>query len=78
MKTEITDIKKFIDEKKGAYYVIYFDYDEFKGAFTYLTLKSLKYWRDRGVHKLKKGMWINVFKVRDTKYFRIVGMEGQN
>jgi hypothetical protein len=75
MITTIKEIKKKFDENKNStYYVIYFDYGDFKNAFTYFTKKSLLYWRDRGVTKLRKGMKINVFKVPNSKYFKVVEM----
>lgn len=77
MITAIKEIKRKFDEKKNSnYYIIYFDYGDKKDAFTYLARKSLLYWKDRGVTKLSKGMQINVFKVPNSKYYKIVEIEG--
>lgn len=77
MLVKIKNIKKKIDSKTNkAYIIVYFDYGDYKDSFTYLTQKSLKYWKNRGVDKIKKGMEINVFRVKDTKYFKIVEMRG--
>ena len=78
MITSIKNIKKFKDKKNPIkfYYVIYFDYGEIKDSFTYLTQKSLKYWATKSITKLKKGMTINVFKVKDTQYFKIISITG--
>lgn len=75
MKTLIKKISKKHDKKKdNYYYVIYFDYLD-KEYFTYLNNFSLQYWKNKGLKSLKIGMKINVFRVKDTKYFKIVGFE---
>ena len=75
MITTIKSIKKKIDKNNNFYYVVYFDYFGFT-SFTYLTKKSLEYWKKyRGLNTLAVGQEINVFQVRGTKNFRIVDIK---
>lgn len=75
MKTKIINLKKKQDFIKSNefYYVIYFDYYG-EERFTYLTKRSIMYWKSKGLNKLNVGLLINVSKVND-KHFKIIGFE---
>lgn len=72
MITKINSLKKVIKDDNSYYYVIYFDYPNHQNAFTYLSLKSIIYFKKRGLKKITKDMQINVFKVKNTKYYKII------
>ena len=68
MKTKIDCVEKW--EDKGI--IIRFLYLD-KVKFTKLTHKSLSYWRKfRKVEEFKIGLKINVFKVPQTKFYKII------
>ncbi|MHA1381426.1 MAG: hypothetical protein ACTSRG_23915 [Candidatus Helarchaeota archaeon] len=67
MKTKIIEI---VDNKEKGIIVKFMYFDKLR--FTYLTLKSLIYWKSRGVQEFKIGDEINVFKVPQSKFYRIV------
>lgn len=71
MKTKIKKIE--VSEKNGEkFYLIRFDYFN-KEAFTYLSKRTLKYFREaRGVKKFRVGQRINVFKVKDSNNYKLV------
>ena len=73
MYTEIKKVKRIeTDDGKSHYYVIYFDYIDHNDAFTYLSKKSIVYWKSRGLKKIFIGQKINVFKVHNTNSYKIV------
>lgn len=73
MNTEIIQIEEKFNEKGDKLTIVKFMYTE-KLQFTYLTQKSLEYWfnKNNGQDLIKVGSKINVFKVPDTKYYKIV------
>ena len=77
MKTKITNLKQAIDKKTNdKYFIIYFICDN-EERFTYLNKVSVKYWKAKGLNKLKVGLLINVSKISE-KHFKIIGFENVN
>ena len=74
-KTIIKRITKRVgktDTKK--YYTLYFDWfgDE---RFTYLNVRAIKYWKDKGLTNLKLGLEIDIILMPNGKHFKIIGFE---
>jgi len=68
MKTEILEVVEWKD--KGL--IIKFNYFG-NLKFTKLTYKSLEYWQNiRKINKFEVGLKINVFKVPQTVFYKII------
>lgn len=74
MIVNIKRIVKKTTEQGQSYLVVYFDYFN-EEHYTYLTRKSLDYWKSKGVTKLNKETKINVIKKKESGYFQIIDIK---
>jgi len=80
MITKINKIDIKEDLETGETYLVIYFFDEILNydAFSYLSQKSLNYWKNfRKVKELKVGMPMNVFKLGDSKYYKIISIDNK-